>query len=257
MKIHQIYTHSYLRNFTYLLETSEDEFYCIDPWEASEIMERVPQGKLKAVINTHEHGDHTRGNEELVEKNSCEVWAHENAKGKISGVTRFLSRGEKISLGTDWSMEVLDTPGHTFAHLCLLIKEGTRPHAVITGDTLFNAGVGNCFNGGDAGVLYETISTQFQSLPDEVILYPGHEYMGNNLKFSLDREPENLEVENLLAKVEKLNMDEEYFATDLGVEKEVNPFLRLNEKLIRDRLPNPPSSDKEVFLSLRQLRDKW
>ncbi|TDJ05448.1 MAG: MBL fold metallo-hydrolase [Deltaproteobacteria bacterium] len=257
MKIHQIYTYNYLRNFTYLLETNEGDFYCVDPWEAQEIMDKVPQGKLKAVINTHEHEDHTRGNADLVKMQGCEIWAHENAKGKIPGVTRFLSKGEKIILGGEWSIEVLDTPGHTFAHLCLLIKEGDKPHAVITGDTLFNAGVGNCYNGGDSGVLYETISSQFIDLPDEVLLYPGHEYLENNLKFTLDREPENTQALKLLEKVDKLNMDEDYFTTNLGLEKEVNAFLRLGEKSIREHLPISPSSDKEVFVSLRELRDKW
>ena len=257
MKIHQIYTFSYLRNFTYLLETKDGDFYCVDPWEAEEITKRVPQGKLKAVINTHEHGDHTRGNEDLVKMSSCEIWAHENAKGKIPGVTRFLSKGEVINFAGDWSIEVLDTPGHTFAHLCLLIKEGDKPFAVITGDTLFNAGVGNCYNGGDSGILFETISAQFKDLPDDVLLYPGHEYFENNLKFTLDREPKNIQASELLSKVEKINMDEDFFATDIGVEKEVNAFLRLEEKSIRERLPNSPTSDKEVFISLRELRDKW
>lgn len=257
MKIHQIYTFSYLRNFTYLLETNDGDFYCVDPWEAEEIIKRVPQGKLKAVINTHEHGDHTRGNEDLVKMSGCEIWAHENAQGKIPGLTRPLSKGEVINFADNWSIEVLDTPGHTFAHLCLLIKEGVRPHAVITGDTLFNAGVGNCYNGGDAAILYETVSSQFKDLPDDVLLYPGHEYLENNLKFTLDREPENTQASELLSKVEKINMDEDFFATDIGVEKEVNAFLRLEEKSIRERLPNSPTSDKEVFISLRELRDKW
>ncbi|RLA62994.1 MAG: hydroxyacylglutathione hydrolase [Epsilonproteobacteria bacterium] len=257
MKIHQIYTHNFLRNFTYILETSDGDYYCVDPWDAGEILKRVPHGKLKAVINTHEHDDHTQGNSELVEKENCEIWAHENAKGKIAGVTRYLSKDEKISLGLDWSMEVMDTPGHTFAHLCLLIKEKERPHAVITGDTLFSAGVGNCHNGGDPGVLYETISAQFQMLPDDVILYPGHEYLENNLKFTLAREPDNQSATELLLKVDKLNMDEDYFATDLGVEKEINTFLRLDKKSIREHLPITPTSDKEVFLTLRQLRNEW
>ena len=247
----QLYTGSALRNFTYLIE-GEQGWYCIDPFDAEQVMKEL-KGKLLAVINTHEHWDHTCGNEELVEKTGCEVWAHANAKGKIAGVDRFLEKDEVIDLGAGKSFLVMDTPGHTHAHLCLLLKDGDEPKAIFTGDTLFNAGVGNCHNGGDPEVLYETISAQFQNLTDEIKVYPGHEYLGNNLKFTLDREPSNIQAVELLKGYEEDN----FLVTNMKMEREVNTFLRLDKKEIADNLPGDTSDGKKVFLRLRELRNKW
>jgi hydroxyacylglutathione hydrolase len=247
----QLYTHSSLRNFTYLVE-GEGGFYCIDPFDAAQVLEKLP-GKLLAVINTHEHWDHTQGNSELVSKTGCQVWAHENAKGKIKGVDRFLKRGEMLKLGDHREIEVMDTPGHTHAHLCLLLKEHKKDFAVFTGDTLFNAGVGNCHNGGDPEILYQTISEQFQNMNDEVLVYPGHEYLGNNLKFTLNLEPSNQNAIELTKKYTENNL----LITNMKIEREINTFLRLESSEIIKNLKGNTDNNKQVFLRLRELRNKW
>lgn len=258
MKVHQIFTGNDLRNFSYLIQCSEKEFYCVDPWDGEDTLAVIEDmgGELKAIINTHEHDDHTRGNSFLVEKTGCEIWAHENADGKIDGVNRFLKKGDLLELG-DGTFEVMDTPGHTNAHLCLLLREGSEPIAVFTGDTLFNAGVGNCHGGGDPEVLYETIKNQFQNLPDNVLVYPGHEYLGNNLKFTLSREPSNEKAKELYSVWSETDFSKEYLFTNMGLEREVNTFLRLNNEEIIAGLTGDRSDDKQTFLRLRELRNTW
>lgn len=248
----QLYTNSPLRNYTYLIKSVKG-WYCIDPFSPEEILKRI-DSKLIAIINTHEHLDHTCGNNELVNKTACEIWAHKNAKGKIDGVTKFLEKGERVELGEDKYFVVLDTPGHTSAHLCLLLKEGDKALAVFTGDTLFNAGVGNCHDAsGSPAVLYETISKQFQKLPDDIKVYPGHEYLGNNLKFTLDREPTNKKAALLLEEYQKNN----FLVTDMKLERSINTFLRLDKDEIIQNLKGDTSSNKQVFLRLRELRNNW
>ena len=247
----QLYTESRLRNYTYLIEGAEG-WYCVDPFNADQVLENI-KGKLLAVINTHEHWDHTCGNDELVKKTGCEVWAHCNAKGNIPGVDRFLNKDDVVDLGENKSFLVMDTPGHTHAHLCLLLKEGEKPLAVFTGDTLFNAGVGNCNNGGDPEVLFETINSQFQNLADDIAVYPGHEYLGNNLKFTLDREPSNEKANELLKEYEKNN----FLVTNMKMERNINTFLRLEENEVIKNLSGDTSNKKQVFLRLRELRNKW
>ena len=85
INIHQMYTYNDLRNFTYVIELENKEALVLDPWDAEESAHAVRSKglSLKAIINTHEHWDHTRGNEALVAEFGCEVWAHE----------RFLSSG--------------------------------------------------------------------------------------------------------------------------------------------------------------------
>ena len=256
MKVHQIYTHSYLKNFSYILEFNGNKAFCVDPWSDDQILKFLSEKNLElvSVINTHEHGDHTRGNEGLKKVTNCQIWAHENAKGKIQGVERVLSAGEVISVEKGWEINVLDTPGHTFAHLCLLLKGPQGPTALFSGDTLFNAGVGNCYNGGDPEVLYETVSKQLYGLPDDVLLYPGHEYLENNLRFTLDREPSNRDAHDLLSKPLE---SKDFKACSMGLERKINTFFRLENKEFREGLTGEFSSDNQVFLSLRQLRDKW
>ena len=98
MKIHQLYTHSFLRNFTYLIEMNNKTAIVIDPWEEGLVNTVLSKRNLNltAIINTHEHWDHTQGNQALVDGHGCEVWAHENGQGKIPGLTRVLSTGEII-----------------------------------------------------------------------------------------------------------------------------------------------------------------
>ena len=98
MKVHQVYTESELRNFTYLIELDNGSGLIIDPWDAAEVNSLLQQKqlKLKAIINTHEHWDHIQGNAELVAEHGCEVWAHNNGQGKIPGLSHVLTAEELI-----------------------------------------------------------------------------------------------------------------------------------------------------------------
>lgn len=260
MKIHQIFTANPLRNFNYLLQTKQGDIYCIDPWDAGELSKEIDElgGQLKAIINTHEHFDHVRGNEELVRRWGAEVWVHENALERIPKASRALRAQEEVKLGDGDVLQVLDTPGHTMAHLCLLLKEQNRPSALLSGDTLFNAGVGNCHNGGDPETLYETISGQIAALPDDVLVYPGHDYLLNNLRFTLDREPGNAKASQVLSERGKMPTDSNFILTDMKLEKQINTFFRLSSRELRSNLGiNEQASDKQVFLALREKRNHW
>ena len=125
MKIHPIYTHNSLRNFTYLIELSDASCLVLDPWDDKQVNEALQQHQLNlsVIINTHEHWDHTQGNQALVDQHQCEVWAHANGEGKIPCLTRSLTAHESIPLENNIELKVLDTPGHTFAHLCFVVFE--------------------------------------------------------------------------------------------------------------------------------------
>ncbi len=259
MRVHQYYTGSQLRNFSYIVEGAQGHLFIIDPWDGAESMDKARDlgGLIKGVINTHEHWDHTRGNEEIVKKTSCVVYAHPNGEGKIKEANVFLSEGEKVQVDDETYLEALDTPGHTFAHLCLLLVHRGKPQAVFTGDTLFNAGVGNCHNGGDPEVLFETIENKFLTLADDIVVYPGHEYLGNNLGFTLKNEPENTHAKEWLEKYKSIDWVKAPVTTTLKEEKEINCFFRLDSPEIKKNLPGNPQSRKDVFLTLRELRNSW
>ncbi len=258
MKIHQIYTHSELRNYNYIIELSNKQAIVIDPWQSDEIKQFLTTNglSLRTIINTHEHWDHIQGNEALVESYQCEVWAHKNGKGKIPGLSRILDAGEKLDLGDDYCLEVLNTPGHTLAHLCFLLKKGNKPEAVFTGDTLFNAGIGHCRDG-NIDLFYQTISEQIAVLDDDVVVYPGHDYLENNLKFTLSLEADNQVAKDYLGQVLQPSYKPGCIKTTIAIEKQINTFLRLQQMdVIKSLKLNSPTA-KQTFVALRAQRDCW
>lgn len=258
MKIHQLYTDNQLRNFTYVIQLDNNSAIVVDPWDAQVINDFLSNHNLtlSTIINTHEHWDHTKGNSALVSQHECEVWAHNNGKGNIPGLSRLLSGHEKIPLESDAYIEVIDTPGHSQAHLCFIVYINDKAEYIFTGDILFNAGVGNC-SGGNVSDMYDTIQEKFETLPDDIVILPGHEYLENNLNFTLSREPSNQVAKQWLEKYHQSNIYTNPLKTTMADERQINTFFRLKNDEIIDNLPTNPFTDKEVFICLRTLRDNW
>ena len=260
--VQQIFTQSPLRNFSYMLACEANAWLCIDPYDGEAIWEwlQARGGTLRAIANTHEHWDHTCGNAYLTQCTSCPVYAHPAAKGQIAEATHFLSDGENIPLGKKRNLTALHSPGHTCAGLTFVLQEDDSPRAIFTGDTFFNAGVGNCRNGGNPEQLFETISQIYGRFPEHLVVYPGHEYLQNNLRFTLSIEPGNQRARELLQTWAKVDWKQRPYATHFGQEKDINTFLRLTHPNVQAALTQEkrgPLASKQVFLELRRRRDSW
>ena len=276
MLVKQIPVNNSLRNYMYLIACPETlEAVAIDPIDhALCLTVASEQGwNIRGVINTHEHFDHTGGNKDVIAATGATLYAHHQAIDKIDNVDVGLKAGDVINVGSSVRLISLDTPGHTFCHTCLYFEggrqavegnksDGEQAPALFCGDTLFNAGVGNCHNGGDPKTMYQTFAEQIHLLPDTTKIYPGHDYIVNNLKFSLDREPDNLAAQSLLAAMEQWN-GEQHFISNIAMEKAVNSFFRLDSEslvnTLRERfadLDGNPTAET-VFLKLRELRNSW
>ena len=263
MLVEQIWTANAYRNFNYLIACPESgEALAIDPLDHEKCLAaaKAKGWTITQILNTHEHGDHTGGNNAMIKATGAKLLAHKNAKNKIPGMDRGLEAGDLISVGKTVELEALDTPGHTMSHVCLLSRTDTP--ALFCGDTLFNAGAGNCHNGGHPNELYQTFAAQLAKLPDSTRIYPGHDYILNNLEFTLDREPDNARAQKLLD--ELFDQDPGHaFVTSLGLEKEINTFFRLHSPSViaklREAFPDLPDQpdEKTVFLKLRELRNSW
>ncbi len=263
MIVEQIWTANAYRNFNYLIACPESgEALAVDPLDYKKCLAAADRNgwTISQILNTHEHGDHTGGNRAMVKATGAKVIAHANARDRIPHMDRGVGAGDVIKIGKTVELECLDTPGHTMSHICLLSH--TDQPALFSGDTLFNAGAGNCHNGGHPHELYETFATQLDRLPEETKLYPGHDYLVNNLRFTLDREPDNAAAEDMLARYEDQDPDDAVVTT-LAQEKEFNTFFRLQSSTVIARLKEvfpelgDSPSPKEVFLALRELRNRW
>ena len=263
MIVERIWTGNAYRNFNYLIACPETgEALAIDPLDSEKTLTtaKVKGWHITQILNTHEHHDHTGGNEAVVAATGAKVIAHHKAGGKIAGMNRGVQAGDVIKVGKTVELECLDTPGHTLCHICL--RSHTEQPALFSGDTLFNAGAGNVHNGGDVQAMYATFADQLAKLPDNTKVYPGHDYIETNLKFTLAREPSNLAAQALLANVAGHDPANSVVTT-LGDEKQHNTFFRLtNTEVIaklRESFPdldNQPD-EKTVFMKLRELRNRW
>ena len=263
MIVKQIWTANAYRNFNYLIACSETgDALAIDPLDHEKCLRaaRDEGWTITQILNTHEHHDHTGGNEAMVRKTGATILAHRNAGSKIPDMARGLGAGDVVKVGRTVELEVLDTPGHTMCHVCLLSH--TDQPALFCGDTLFNAGAGNCHNGGHPVELYKTFSGLLARLPASTLVYPGHDYIENNLRFTLDREPDNTNAGEMLERLEGQDPDKAYVST-LEVEREVNTFFRLTSPTViaklREAFPDLPEQPDPgtVFVKLRELRNTW
>lgn len=262
MIVEQIWTGNAYRNFNYLIACPQTgEALAIDPLDHQKCLSlaRDKGWEITRVVNTHEHEDHIGGNREVVESTGARILAHAGASAAIPGMDHGLAAGDKVRFG-GVELEVLDTPGHTMTHVCLLSRGD--PPALFCGDTLFNAGAGNCHHGGHPEELYQTFADQLAELPDDTRIYPGHDYLENNLRFTLDREPANRDARDLLDTAAAQDPNNA-MVTTLGQEKSINTFFRLQNPEVIARLMDqyPDLGDspdaKTVFLKLRELRNQW
>jgi hydroxyacylglutathione hydrolase len=159
-------------NFSYIIadDTTREAAVVDSSYNAGEIT-RILQAenlKLKYIINTHGHSDHTAGNQELRSMSSAKIVAHKlsriNADMKVND-------GDVIRIGSI-TVKVIYTPGHTPDGICLLVDG-----KLLTGDTLF---VGECgrtdLPGGNSKSMYDSLFHKLLKLDDDVEVYPGHDY---------------------------------------------------------------------------------
>jgi len=263
MIVEQIWTANAYRNFNYLIACPETgDALAIDPLDYKKCLAVAAERgwTISQILNTHEHGDHTGGNKGVVKATGAKLIAHKNAGGRIPNMDRGVGAGDIIKVGNGIELECLDTPGHTMSHICLLSR--TDQPGLFSGDTLFNAGAGNCHNGGHPDELFDTFERQIETLGNDTRIYPGHDYLLNNLAFTLDREPGNAVAAGMIRDYKDQDPNDA-LVTTLAQEKEINTFFRLQKSSVVEKLLQdfPEMGDKPdaraVFLKLRDLRNSW
>ncbi len=127
--------------------------------------------RLTHILETHLHADHISAARILREQTGAKVVLSREAHADCADLT--VEDGDFVVLGDD-VIRILATPGHTPESLSFRWHD-----RVFTGDALLIGGCGRTdFQGGDAGTLYDSITQKLFTLPDEILVYPGHDYKG-------------------------------------------------------------------------------
>ncbi len=210
-------------NFAYFLQSENGAAAVLDPGEAEPIIRHLDSLGLKPdfILNTHHHGDHTAGNTALKERYGAKVFGPERERSRIPALDFGLSEKDSFFLG-DERMQVIETPGHTAGALCYYFPDSGL---LFTGDTLFLMGCGRLFEGTPAQ-MYHSLQ-KIAALPDDTLIYCGHEYTLEATDFCLSIEPDNAVLKKRQADVRVLDAQKKpTVPATLGLEKETNVFLR-------------------------------
>lgn len=182
MKVYQFEVGD-MQNFTYLLEDEDSgEAIVIDPsWDLPDVLQTIERNnmKIKYIVNTHYHFDHTIGNDFMVKSTGAKIVQHKESALKND---MKVYDGDKIKFGNS-EVTVFHTPGHSKDSICLVGDE-----KIFSGDTLF---VGNCgridLPGGNARELYHSLFDVICKMNENLVLYPGHNY-GSSVTSTIGKE---------------------------------------------------------------------
>jgi hydroxyacylglutathione hydrolase len=179
-------------NFAYLVgDKKSRECLLVDPaWDVDSLVEIARKDEMRVVgaLASHYHPDHiggemmgyvVEGARRLLELVGVKIHVHEREVPWVKRVCGLSGSDLQSHAGGDIvrvgeiPVEILHTPGHTEGSACFLVA-GTR---LVAGDTLF---VGSCgrvdLPGGDPEEMYRSLTQRLSRLPDDVVLYPGHDY---------------------------------------------------------------------------------
>ncbi len=239
-------------NFAYLVHADDQrQAVVVDPSEAAPVATALEREGLTLVgiFNTHHHWDHVGGNQELCARfGGLPVFGHASDAGRIPEQTDRVEEGQTIQIA-GLAFSILHIPGHTLGAVAY-VGQG----AVFTGDTLFAAGCGRLFEGTPA-MMYESLNVKLALLPDETRVYFGHEYTQSNLRFAMHVEPSNPELGRRSREVaEKLARREHTTPSTIGEEKRTNPFLRVDQPEIVERVAARLGADRGPVAVLAAVR---
>jgi hydroxyacylglutathione hydrolase len=242
-------------NFAVLIhDTTAGLTTAIDAPEAAPIVAKLKEKgwRLDHIFTTHHHQDHVEANLALKAAYGCTIIGPQAEAAKIPGIDTALAEGETFRFAGH-EVRVIATPGHTLGHIAYHLP-GQR--LAFTGDTLFAVGCGRVFEG-TMEAMWHSLE-KLMRLPDDTVIYCGHEYTAANVRFALTVDPGNAALIDRAAEVAALRAaGKATLPTTIALEKATNPFLRVEEPAIRALLGMENATAAEVFAELRRRKDNF
>ena len=242
-------------NFIYLYRYNQSDSLAVDPCDSSSVLRAINEHglNLKTILITHHHWDHVAGTMELKQKTGCKVIGAD--KRRIPGIDSIVADGQILPVG-DSKVRVIATPGHTRTSVCYYIEPsaGNKNGILWTGDTLFVGGCGRLLEC-DAQSMWESLQ-RLASLPDDTLVYCGHDYTLENYEFAFGIEPGNQDVKERLDQVRQAQRQgEPTVPSSILLERSTNCFLRAGTPELKTALGMPQAPAVEVFAELRRRKD--
>lgn len=221
-------------------------------------------GAIKAALNhrgwtltdvfiTHHHRDHVEGIPVLKADFNARVTGPRAEAEKILGLDATVGHDDTVTLGST-AFLVIATPGHTLGHIALY--NPTDGH-VFTSDALFSMGCGAMMEG-KPGPMWEGLKA-LRALPDQTLMFCGHEYTQTNARFALKVDPRNAALNIRAAEVNRMRSEGKFTVpVSMAMEKATNPFLRADRPELAKAMGLEPDTDPAVvFAALRVAKDKF
>ncbi len=236
-------------NFIHIYVYHPGRCMVIDPGNASTVIKALEAHNLQPthILVTHHHYDHIGGADRLKSRYHAVVIGPD--RRRITCQDRDVSDNDLLSIG-DAQIRVIATPGHTSTSVCyhfLSADSGsgsgpdTVPGALFTGDTMFVAGCGRPFES-DYETMYQSMQ-RLASLPDDTLVYPGHDYTEENYRFAITVDPDNAAIRQSLAELRDAPGQAGHVPSTIAKEKQTNVFIM--------------ATSPKNFADLRKRKDRF
>jgi hydroxyacylglutathione hydrolase len=208
---------------------------------------------LTHLLITHHHLDHIEGWETLKGRfPGMKIVGAAKDAHRLPPLDLAVSDGDEVAIGASRA-RVIATPGHTHGHIVYWFPED---EAVFVGDTLFSLGCGRVFEG-DMDEMRLSLE-KIANLPGETQVYCGHEYTQANGRFAITVDPENPMLRDRLRSVAELRAAGRFtLPTTIALENATNPFLRVEDPLVKKAMGMDDANPFAVFAEMRERKNHF
>lgn len=227
----------------------------VDVPEAAPILQELDRRgwRVSEVLITHHHDDHVQGLGELLEAHpGAKVVGAKADAHRLPKLDLEVAEGDPVAVGGETGY-VIDVSGHTVGHIAFHFPSS---NAAFTADSLMALGCGRVFEG-TFDQMWQSLS-KLAALPEDTIVYSGHEYTKANAAFAMTIEPDNAALISRVRAVEAAReKGEPTVPSALSLELATNPFLRADRPEMREALGMEQAPANEIFAEIRKRKDNF